>query len=268
MVVLDELRRVGRERVDDATGAFRLASLQIDEALGVHRLAFRLSCCGGVLGVVVAVGDDARHVVHRGGDGRLDARVDSRRVDGKSAPPADAENADPVRINVVAADEVIDRRLKVLGVNVRRGNVARLSRRFARVGRIKRDGQESALCKRLRVEPRRLLLHRSERSRDRNRRKTPSCAFGLVHVRRERDAEAVLERRLAMFDLVRLRERLVPYVGFRQARRSCDQCRHCQFFHHLYSPFELSRWVEKEDTDIIGHSAKNNKYRFYIGSHN
>ena len=227
VVVLDELRSVVRQLVGNASAKLVRSGLEVLYALCVHRLLLRLARRRAVLLVEVAVRRHPRHVVHRRGDRRLDACVDRRRVDGEAAPSADAEDADLVGVNVVARDKIIHRRLKVLRVDVGRSHVARFAARFAGEGRIERDCQETAFGERLRVEAARLLLNRAERTGNRDCRKLSAPRLRLVHVRSERDAETVRESRLGVFNLLGLRERLVPILNEFETICVCCDC-HCQ----------------------------------------
>ena len=110
--------------------------------------------------VKVALGGDAAHVVHGGDHGGLDAGVDGRRVQGQTAPAADAQDADALRVHVVLDGEEVHRRLEVLGVDVRGGGVPGLAAALAREGGVEGDGEEAPLRQRLGVEAGALLLYR------------------------------------------------------------------------------------------------------------
>ena len=125
--------------------------------------------------VVVALGHDARHVVHGAGDDGLDALVHGDGIQCHAAPAANADDADPLAVDGRVQAEKIHRRAEVLGVDVGRGDVARLAAAFAGIGRVESQRDEAALRHGLRIEARRLLLHRAERAADGERRQAPVC---------------------------------------------------------------------------------------------
>ena len=144
VVVLDEKRSVLRYGVDHAARALVCAGLVVGCALRVERLTQGVAGIRIVVGVKVAVGGHAGHVVHRGRDGGLDARVDGGGVGRHAAPAADAEDADALRVHIVAHGQEIDRGGKVLSVDVGRCDTARCAAALAGVRRVKGDGQKSA----------------------------------------------------------------------------------------------------------------------------
>ena len=113
----------------------------------------RLRALLGRHAVVVATRHDPAHVIHGAGRDGLDALVGRDGVQRHAAPAADADDADPFAIDRRVQAEEIDRRAEVLGVDVGRGDVARLAAAFAGVGRIERQGDEAALGHGLGVEP-------------------------------------------------------------------------------------------------------------------
>ena len=104
--------------------------------------------------VVVAARHHTRHVVHGADRDRLDALVHGDGIQRHSAPAADAENADPLAIDRGVPAEVVDDRAEIFGVDVWRGDVARLAAAFSGVGRIEGQRDEAALRHRLRVKAR------------------------------------------------------------------------------------------------------------------
>ena len=218
VVILDELRRVLRQRVDDTAG-FRVRAVPvINRALVVQRFLCRIAVFFVVIRIEIAIRRDAVHVVHRRRDRGLDARVHHRVVDGDAAPAADADDADGVRIHVRAVREVIDGRGEIFRVDVKRSDIADTPAALARERRVERDRQEAALRHRLRVKAGRLLLHRAERAgnRDGCELRVFRRILRLVDIRRERDAVAVVERDFFMRDLLALREHFIPFVCHRE----------------------------------------------------
>lgn len=131
------------------------------------------------------------------------------------APAADAEDADALAVDVGLQSEEIDGGAEIFGIDVGRGDIARLTAAFAGVGRIERQGDETAFGHRLRIQAGRLFLHRAEGATHRDRRQLAAGVLRLVQVGRQRDAVAVLERYLPVLDPVALWEHLVPVLGQR-----------------------------------------------------
>ena len=213
VVVLDEKRRVIWQRIDHAARALIRAGLVVGGALRIECLTQGITGVRIVVGVKVAVGGHTGHVVHRGRDGGLDARVDGGGVERHAAPAADAEDADALRVDIIAHGQEVDRGGKVLGVDVGRGDIARRAAALAGVRRVKGDGQKSARGELLRVQAGALLLHRAERAAHGHGGALSGGVFRLVEIGRELDAEAVVKRDLAVVNGGVLWERLVPFLG-------------------------------------------------------
>ena len=69
--------------------------------------------------IKISFGGSAAQIVHGGDHGGLDAGVDGRCVQGQTAPAADTQDADTLRVHVVLDREEIHGRLEILGVDVR-----------------------------------------------------------------------------------------------------------------------------------------------------
>ena len=82
-----------------------------------------------------------------------------RGIEGEAAPAADADDADALRIDVVAHEQAIDRGTEVVGADLGRGEAARFAAALAAERRVEGQRQESPLGKRLGIEARHLLLH-------------------------------------------------------------------------------------------------------------
>ena len=108
MVVLEELRSIGRQFVGHAATRLRETVTEVLCALHCQFLAERVAGFGAVVGIEIAVGIDATHVVHRRSDCRLDARVCGSGIDGQSAPAADADDTDLLGIDFVIGRKKID----------------------------------------------------------------------------------------------------------------------------------------------------------------
>ncbi len=220
VVILDKVRSVVRERVNNTAGQVVRAVLEVLGALGHQSLAGLVAGVGVVCGIEVAVCCYAAHVVHGRGNRRLYAGVDAGSVNRHAAPAANADDADAFRVNVVAGREEIHGRHEVFGVDVRAVHVARLAARFAGETRVERNGQESAFRHLLGVKAAGLFLDGTERARDCNRGELAvhleARVLGHEHVGGEFNAKMVLESDLGMFDLVALGENLIPFGGERK----------------------------------------------------
>ena len=222
VVVLDEKRSVGRYGIDHTARALIRAGFVVSGALRIERLTQGIAGVGIVVGVEVAVGGHAGHVVHRGRDGGLDARVDGGGVERHAAPAADAEDADALRVDVRTHRQKIDRGGKVLGVDVGRGDVARCAAALAGVRRVKGDGQEAACGELLCIQAGALLLYRAERAAHSHGGELSGGIFRLVEIGGKLDAEAVVKRDLAVVNGVILREGLVPFL--REGQGAVHDC--------------------------------------------
>lgn len=94
----------------------------------------------------------------------FDTWVVGRSIKGETAPAADAENTDTLRIDILAGGQVIDRRAEIVGADFRRGQIAGRTAALAVERRVERDGQKTALGERLGVAARHLFLDGPVRS--------------------------------------------------------------------------------------------------------
>ena len=166
-----------------------------------------------VLGIEIAFGVDAGHVVHRGGHGSLDARIQRGGVQRHAAPAADADDADARGIDALVQGQKVHGRHEVLGVDVRGGHIAGEAAALAGEGGVEGQGQKAALGHGLGVQAGALLLHRAEGAADRDGREPALPLLGDVEVRRQGDAVAVDKGDLLVPDLLAPREGLVPGPG-------------------------------------------------------
>ena len=195
----------------------------------IVQLRFHLvACFGGLRGGAVvaaqgvllhidfiAVGHNAGHVVHGAGGNRLDAGVAGGGVQRHAAPAANAQDADLLAVHEILQAEKIDGGGKVFGIDVGRCHIAWLAARFAKVGRVKRQGYKAAFGHCLRVQPAGLLLHRAKCAGHGNRRQLLAGAdvFWHIQVACQCDAIAVFEGDFAVFHFVGFWEYLVPLLG-------------------------------------------------------
>lgn len=113
----------------------------------------------------------------------------------------------------VAREQAVDGGAEVIGADFGRGEVAGRAAALAAEGGVEGDGEEAALGQRLGVEARDLLLDGAVGAADGDGRQTSFGPEGLVEVGRKGDAVAVVKGNFRVFDLVALREGLVPFTG-------------------------------------------------------
>lgn len=129
------------------------------------------------------------------------------------AEAADAQNTDAVAVDGRVQAEKVHGRAEVLGVDVRRCRVPRLTTAFPGIRRIEGQRDESPLGHRLCIQARHLFLHGTKRTADGQRWRSPASAvLRQVQVSGERDAVPVPERDLLMIDSVALRKGFVPFL--------------------------------------------------------
>ena len=68
--------------------------------------------------IKIAVGSDTGHIVHSHGSGCLDAGVLRGGVDSHTAPAADADDADTLRVYILLHGQKIHGGAEILGVDV------------------------------------------------------------------------------------------------------------------------------------------------------
>ena len=209
VVVLHKLRRILRKRVHDTSRARIAAAARILRTLSIEPLTLGVTAVG-IHRIEISVGRNAAHVIHRRTDRSLDTGIYGRGVQGHAAPTAYTQDTDTLRIDIIARREIVDRRTEILRVDIGRGNVAGFAAALTRIRGVERYGQESALGQRLRIQPRRLLLHRPERPANGYGRHRRRGILRHVEIRRKRYTVTVAERNLGMCNLVALREDLVP----------------------------------------------------------
>ena len=218
MIILNEKRSVLRQRIHHTASQLIASPAVICNALGIECLTGSIACIL-IHGIKIPIGIHAAHVIHGHGGSRLHTGVNRRCVQGKSAPAADPDDADAFRIHIVLHGEEIDRRLKILRVDIRGCHVSGLTAALAGEGRIESQRQESALCHGLRIQAGALFLDRAERSAHGNGRQSSLCCLRSIHIGRQRDAVTVHKCHLPVIHLFTFRERLVPC--FRQLKCFC-----------------------------------------------
>ena len=123
VIVFHKLGSIVGKRVHHPTGQRIRTLAVVFRTLGVELLA-KLIACVSIHSIEIAVGIHPAHVVHRSGDGSLDARIDGRRIQCHASPSADAQYADTVGIHLLAGRKEVHRRTEVLRVDVRRRHIA------------------------------------------------------------------------------------------------------------------------------------------------
>ncbi len=92
------------------------------------------------------------HVVHAYRRNGLHARVNLGGADDEAAAAANPKNANPVSVNECPGAQKIDRSTKILGINIRRNNVAGLPLTLAPEGQIEGQGDESLVSQLLGIQ--------------------------------------------------------------------------------------------------------------------
>ena len=212
IIILDEERRILRQRIDDPTAELVSAALQILETLCAHGRLLGIAGVLAVLGIEIALGVHTGHVVHGGGDRRLDAGVERGGVERHPAPAADADDADALRVDPLVQRQEIHRRHEVLGIDVGRGHIAGRAAALAGKGGVKGQRQKAAPGHRLGVEAGALLLDRAERPADRDRRELSRRPLRHIEIAGERDPIAVYKADLAVLNSLAFGEGLIPLL--------------------------------------------------------
>ena len=212
VIVFDKERCIFRQRIDHAAAQLVFTGLQILESLGAHGGSLLISGFLTVLRIEVSLRVHTGHVVHGGSHGRLDAGIQRGRIKSHTAPAANPDDADAVRIDLLIQGEEVHRRHEIFGVDIGGGHVTHITAALASEGRIKSDRQETALCHRLRVESGALFLDGAERSADGDCGKLARCILWNIHVCRQRNAISIDKGHLAVIDFFTLRESLIPFV--------------------------------------------------------
>ena len=150
--------------------------------LGIQLLAHFIAGVRIVIGIEVAVCRPPTDVIHRGSHRRFDARIHSRRVDGKTSKATDAEYADALRVYIVTGGQIVYRRTEIFRVDVRRCLTTGLPAAFSGKRGVESNGQETVLCQCLRIQSRCLLFHCPERSTDRYGWELACRVLGFVQV--------------------------------------------------------------------------------------
>ena len=117
-----------------------------------------------------------------------------------------------LRINILLYGEEVYRCAEILGVDVRRSDIAGCTAALAGIGRVEGNRQEAKLRHFLRIQTRGLLLYRTERTADGNGGKLALCALRRVHIRRQCNAVAVVKGHLFVVYLITFREHLIPFL--------------------------------------------------------
>ena len=212
IIVLHKLRCVLRQRIDHTACQSIGTVFVIYSALCIHGFFLLIACLLRILSIKISVGSYTGHVVHGHGRGSFDAGINGSGIDRHTAPATDTDDTDALRVNILLHGEEVYRCAEILGVDVRRCYIARHTAALAGVGRVKGNRQEAKLCHFLRIQTGGLLLYRTERTADGNGGQLALCALRRVHIRRQRDAVAVVKGYFLVIHLVAFREHLVPFL--------------------------------------------------------
>ena len=147
LVALDASGQTGR------TGSGR-AVLCITGPDSIHRLAFVAAYFGTVLGIEIAVGIHAAHIVHCRSYCCFDARVHCRGIQSHTTESADADDTDAFGIYIGVCNQEIHCRAKIFGVDVGRCHITGFATALARIRGVERKGEESAFGHCLRIKSR------------------------------------------------------------------------------------------------------------------
>ena len=182
MVIIHKERCIIRQRINYTAAEDIFSARIILGALCIQRAFLCKSLFLAVLGIKVAVGVDTRHIIHGNSNGCLDSGIECRSIDGQTAPAADTENPDSIRIDIFLHGKEIDRCLKIFRVDIRRCHISGHSAAFSRKRRIKCYRQKTALCKCLCIQSAALLLYCTERAAYCDCRKLIVCIFRNIQI--------------------------------------------------------------------------------------
>ena len=213
IIIFHELWCVaGRLRIHHGAGIS--AGAIIFRTLGIELLTHFITGVRIVGSIEITVRRTTADIVHGGGHGCLDTRIVGCRIDGKTSPATDADDADTPGIHIRTRRQVIHCCRKVFGIDVRRSHTARLSATLTCKRGVESNREETPFGKCLSIQPRRLFLHGTERTADSDSRQfSPGGRFRYIQVGSERDAVTVDKGYFAVVHLIALRERFVPFLG-------------------------------------------------------
>ena len=212
VVILDELGRVLRQRIDHTSGQGICTVFVVHRALGAHGFFLLKAGITGILTVKISVGVHTGHIVHGHSRCRFDAGVHSGGIDSHAAPATDTDDTDFLWVNIFLHRKKIHRRGEVLRVDVRGSHIPGTAAAFTGKGGVEGDGQKVPLRHGLCVQPGGLLLDGPKGSAHRNSRELSLCIFRNIHIRREGDAVAVMEGNLAVVHFFAFGKCLVPFL--------------------------------------------------------
>ena len=207
VIVLYKLRCVLRQRIDYAARQRIAAVFIVLGALCIHCFSLLKACLLRILAVKVAVGSHTGHVVHGHGSGRFNAGVNGGGIDRHTAPAADTDDTDALRVNILLHGEKVHRCAEILSVDVWRCDITGHTAALTGVGRVEGNRQEAKLRHFLRIQAGGLLLYRTERTADGNGGQRLR-ALRRVQIRRQCDAVAVVKGHLFVVYLVAFRNTL------------------------------------------------------------
>ena len=211
IIIFYKERGILRQRIHHAAAQGIAAVFVIFDTLCVPCLFLLIAGVCRILGIKITFRVYTGHIIHSRSNRSSDPGVKSRCVQSHSAPAADPDNGDLLRIHIVLHRQEIHRRLEILGIDIRRGHISWLPAAFSCEGRIKGDGQKSPLRHGLGVESGRLLLHRSKRPAHRDGRQPPLRSFRRIEIRRQGNAIPVVESHLPVIHFITLGKCFIPF---------------------------------------------------------
>ena len=141
-----------------------------------------------------------------------DTGVGGRRVEGHSAPAADADNADTVRIDRILNRKKVDGGTKIFRIDIGRSHIPGFTTAFSGIRRIKGDCQKAFFGQCLRIKTGSLFFDSSERPRNGQRRQFSFFPFGNVHIGRQRNSVTVVKDDFFVFDSLASGKGFVPLL--------------------------------------------------------
>ena len=211
IVILDKERSILRQGINHTAGSGIGSIFVIQRSLGIEGFALFLARLLAVLSVKISLGVDSCHIVHGCADRCLDSGIDGSGVQCHSAPTADADDADFLRVNIILNGQKVYCCLEILGVYIRGSHIAGCSAAFSGKGRVKGQGQKAPLCHLLGIQSGGLLFDGTEGTANRNGRQFLRCIFWGVEITSQGDAIAVVKGHLTVMNGGTLRKGFIPF---------------------------------------------------------
>ena len=211
-IIVQELRQLIRRSVWHRIARSRSSLFCIRPTNGIKR-AFHFQTHFGRVAIKVAFAENTRHIIHYHRRHSLYTGVDGRSVKCETAPTADADNANPLSIHKGQQPQAIHRSREILGINVGRCHITRLSTAFARIRRVKSQGYKAPLGHRLSVKSRCLLFYSPKSTtHGKGGKLIVFAVFREIQIANKGDTITISERNLFIFYLIALRKYLIPTI--------------------------------------------------------